>query len=217
MVRGDLIAGGTKKLALLDYLPKRGSRHFAYAGTVYGSGGWALAEACAELGYDCNLFIAPAKYKPHWLGSIPQLGASLVWCAPKPVAAIHHDISANHPHLDNLPLGYDDPAFADSLASVVAATLRHHGLSEIWLPSISGVLARAAAQARPETPIHAVSAVKHPGNCGAAATTYCAPEKFHQPARNPPPYPACPFSDAKVWQFAAPMKKAGSIIWNTGL
>ncbi len=216
IVRGDLIQGGTKKLALLDYLPKRGQRHFAYAGTVFGSGGWALAEACAELGYASTLFIARNDLKPHWLDRIAALGSTLIWCDPKPVDHIHMDISNQSAPIDNLPLGYDDPEFIMSLSAVISAALKNQSVTDLWLPALSGVLARAAALALPETQIHAVSAVKHTGDCGRA-TLYFAPEKFHQPARMPPPYPSCPFSDAKVWQFAREQKKAGVLIWNTSL
>ena len=216
IVRGDLLEGGTKKLALLDYLPKHKHRHFAYAGTVFGSGGWALAEACAELGYTSTLFIAKNDLKPHWLERIAALGATLVWCDPKPVDQIYHDIAVRYPHLDNLPLGYDDPNFIASLAQVIKSTLKDHTVSDLWLPALSGVLARAAELALPQAHIHAVRAVKHPGDCGEA-TLYYAPEKFHHPAKEPPPYPSCPYSDAKVWQFVHAQKKAGAHIWNTSL
>lgn len=216
IVRGDLLEGGTKKLALLDYLPRRRYNQFAYAGTVFGSGGWALAETCAELGYDCTLFIAKNDMKPHWLERIATLGTTIVWCDPKPADHIHHDIADRYPHLDNLPLGYNDPDFITSLSAVIKTTLDNHTVTDLWLPALSGVLARAAGLALPQAHIHAVSAAKHPGDCGRA-TLYIAPEKFHRPAKEPPPYPSCPYSDAKVWQFVRAQKKAGALIWNTSL
>ena len=215
-VRGDQTRGGSKTAALLRYLPTLGQHHFAYAGTVYGSGAWAVATACAQLGLKCSLCIAKSDYTPTWLDDIPRLGATLHWVDPVPVVQIHDTITHTQHDLCNLPLGFDTPEFISAMSGVMCDTLGHHAPTEIWLPSLSGVLARAACMAFPHLPVHAVSAARHAGDTGRAIM-HMAPEKFHRPALHPPPYPACPFSDAKVWQFAEKMAVSGAFIWNVSV
>lgn len=215
VLRGDLIKGGAKTPALLRYLPTLatlGAQQFAYVGTVFGSGAWAVAEASATLGFDCTLFIAKSDYAPHWLDDICHTGAKINWCEPEPVESLHHRVTHDHPELFNLPLGFDTPEFIRIFAGVLRDAIGDPP-PEIWLPALSGVLARAAALAYPETSVHAVSAAKHPGDTGRA-TLHIAPEKFHRPAETPPPYPSCPFSDAKLWQFAEKTAVSGAFIVN---
>ena len=214
VLRGDMIKGGLKKIALLRYLPTLNQNHFAYAGTIYGSGGWAVAEACQELGFKSTAFIARSKHIPRWINDIKKTGTTLYWCDPLPVDHIHQNITDQYPDLCNLPLGFDTPDFIQIMANVLRG-LCPTPPPEIWLPSLSGVLARAACTAFPDTRIHAVSAAKHHGDCGRATLHY-APEKFHQPARNPPPYPACPYSCAKIWQFAEKEAVSGALVVNIG-
>jgi len=218
IVRGDLIRGGAKTPALLRYLPRLNKTHFAphfaYVGTVFGSGAWAVAVASAELGFDCSLFIAQSDIRPAWEDDIAATGSTLYWCTPSPVATLHDDVSKHYPDLCNLPLGFDTPEFISDMADVMRDTIPT-APPEIWVPALSGVLARSACLAFPDTPIHAVSAAKHHGDIGRAIL-HTAPEKFHRPAITPPPYPACPFSDAKLWQFAEKQAVSGAFIWNVG-
>lgn len=204
ILRGDMIGGGLKMPALLRYLPKLTHSHFAYVGSVYGSGAWAVAEACAQLGYQCTLFIAKSDYTPLWLPELEKTGSILRWCDPLPVAMLHEQVTHEHPNLYNLPLGFDTQEFIADMSDILRDSIPAPFPPEIWLPALSGVVARAACLAFPDTKIHAVSAAKHAGNIGRAIL-HTAPEKYHKPALTPPPYPACPFSDAKVWQFAEKM------------
>lgn len=215
ILRGDLIDGGAKMPALLRYLPKLGSNHFAYVGSVYGSGAWAVAEACARLNYKCTLFIAKSDYTPLWLPNIEKTGAILHWCDPLPVATLHQTVTADYPDLYNLPLGFDTPEFIEDMAGILRESIATPP-PELWLPALSGVIARSASRAFPDSQIHVVSAAKNPGNIGQA-TLHTAPEKYHKPAINPPPYPSCLFSDAKVWQFAEVMAQPNSYILNVSL
>lgn len=201
--------------ALLCYLPKLNHTHFGYVGSVYGSGAWAVAVACAELGYRCTLFIAKSDYTPAWLPHIQDTGAHLIWCDPCPVIKLHHRITTDYPSLYNLPLGFDTPQFIEDMADILRPSIGDNP-PEIWVPALSGVVARSACLAFPDTIIHAVCAVKHYGDINRARP-HMAPEKFHHPALIPPPYPACPFSDAKIWQFAEKQGVSGAFILNVGI
>ncbi|MFA7276071.1 MAG: hypothetical protein WC043_04645 [Pseudobdellovibrionaceae bacterium] len=213
ILRGDLISGGAKTPALLQTLARNPRSHIGYVGTVYGSGAWAVAQACARLNKECTLFITKGRHPaPPWIENVESLGTRINWCPPLPVATLHAEVTRNYPDIHNLPLGFDTPDFIADLAAIMTKTLPEPP-PEIWLPALSGVLARAACLAFPKTPVHAVSAARHPGNLGRAIL-HLAPEKFHHKAKNPPPYPACPFSDAKIWQFAEKMALSGAVIWN---
>jgi hypothetical protein len=214
VLRGDTINGGAKMPALLRYLPNLNHTHFAYVGSVYGSGAWAVAEACAALGFQCTLFIAQSNDTPPWLPYIEKAGVNLIWCTPQPVATLHDMVTTTRPDLYNLPLGFDTSDFIHDMAYVVRSSIPTTP-PEIWVASLSGVLARSASLAFPDATIHAVSAARRPGDVGGATIHY-APEKFHKPANTPPPYPACPFSCAKIWQFAEKQAVSGAFILNVG-
>jgi hypothetical protein len=198
--------------ALLRYLPQLNHNHIAYVGSVYGSGAWAVAEACTQLGLQCSLFLAKSDYTPSWMPDLARTTAQLNWCHPTPVTDLHASITRDYPALCNLPLGFDTPDFIATMATVMKDILPTPP-DELWLPALSGVLARAACLAFPNTDIHAVSAAKHPGDIGRAQRHH-APEKFHHSAKMPPPYPACPFSDAKVWQCAVQSPTTSKAVWN---
>jgi len=174
-----------------------------------------VAEAASQLGFQSTLFMARSDYVPAWLSSIKDTGANLVWCDPLPVQTLHAQMTNHYTDILNLPLGFDSPEFISDMADV----LRHSIQSpppEIWVSVVSGVIARATCAAFPETKIHAVCVAKNHGNIGHAIP-HIAPEKFYRPATTPPPYPACPFSDAKLWQFAEKQAVSGAYVLNVGI
>jgi hypothetical protein len=215
IIRGDRIKGGAKMLALLRYLPKLNHNHFAYVGSVFGSGAWAVAEACSTLNLQSTLFMAKSDYTPSWLSHIESTGTNLIWYDPLPVETIHTQVTHDYPDISNLPLGFDSPEFITDMASVLKESIQTPP-PEIWLSVVSGVLARAACTAFPKSKINAVCVAKNHGDIGHA-TPIMVPEKFYRPAATPPPYPACPFSDAKLWQFAEKQAVSGAFILNVGV
>ncbi len=206
ILRDDLLPGGTKRRALVKWLPKLNQNHFIYAGSVYGSGGWALAEACKDLGYKCTLALSKSKFRPSWLDMID---CEVIWHEAIPVDRIYKLYERDE---GLLPLGYNEDGFKISLAEVFRET--DITPSEIWFPCVSGVLLQAAQIAWPNTKLNAVCVARYHGEIGSA-TKYQADEKYHQPAKEPPPYPSNPFSDAKLWQFTRQFALKDSLIWNT--
>ena len=206
IARDDKIAGGTKRRALIEYLPTLGKKHFIYAGSVYGSGGWAVAEACRDLGYNCTLVIARSKFIPAWIN---ELECNLEWRDNQPVEAIYTSLHG----LDGLlPLGFDDCDFITCLSKIFGQI--DCAPAEIWMPCVSGVLVRAALAAWPDKKINAVCSARHHGDIGRAIK-YIADQKYHQPALNRPPYPANAFSDAKLWHFVTRFGLKNALVWNT--
>lgn len=208
IVRDDLLDGGTKRRALVDWLPTLGTDHFIYAGSVYGSGGWALAEACRILGFRCTLALSRADYRPEWLN---RIGCEIKWHNPQPVEHIYNLYEGTK---GLLPLGFEDDGFKSCLVQIFRKLSFEP--SEIWMSCVSGVLLNSAQMAWPDTKINAVCVARYHGDIGDAVK-YQAPEKYHQAARELPPYPSNLFSDAKVWQFARQSALKDALIWNTSI
>ncbi|MBI1327850.1 MAG: hypothetical protein GC136_09440 [Alphaproteobacteria bacterium] len=204
LISGHEIKGGLKQAALERWLPTLNQNHFEYAGSVYGLGGLALAHACNTLGFTSTLHIAEGKYKPKWLETLPALNCKLVWHAAKPVEDIHKQLSKP------LPLGFDDAGFINAMAETIK-----QDAEEIWFPIVSGTIAKAVIKASPRAQLHGVKVAKFTPDF-EGVTLYQAPEKYHQVALTPPPYPAYPFSDAKIWQFFQQNAGENAVIINTG-
>lgn len=206
IVRDDLVFGGTKRIALETWLPSLDTDHVVYSGSVFGWGAPALVAACETLGIECTILMSKSDYVPPWLD---RAAHKLVMTDPLPVEELNRRASEYNGLL--LPSGFDHPGFIAAIAhraSMMEAPRR------AWVPVVSGTLLRALEQAWPKTKLLGVAAAKNHGYTGKM-TIYQSPEKFTKPALNPPPYPSCPFSDAKVWQFAAELGKQDDLIWNT--
>lgn len=210
ILRDDTIFGGTKRIALETSLPHLHADHFIYVGTVFGWGAPALAAACHTLGKKCTLLISQSDYTPPWRATIETLGATLIWTPPTPIEILNQQAAQMDGHL--LAPGFPFPEFAAALQTRAQALPINP--TRVWVPVVSGTLLTVLEHAWPDAEFHGVCVAKHHGYKGSA-TLHHAPEKFHQPAKNPPPYPSCAFSDAKLWQFAENLAKEGDLIWNT--
>lgn len=201
--RDDLIAGGTKRRALDILLPTMPYGTIAYAGTIFGHGALALAHACMAAGKQARLYLSCNDENHPMVKRIRETGATIARCAPLPVEHLFREAEGEY----IFPLGFDTPDFhtamVDSLRDI---TLPNP--SEIWCCAVSGTMAKSLKAAYPEIPVKTVAVAK------SAKGDYTAPEKYHQPALHPPPYPSCPYTDAKVWQFAQAHAKPDALIWN---
>ena len=169
----------------------------------------------------CTLLISRSKYRPVWQDALQNLPATVIWTDPLPVA--HLNEMAQQYSGIHLPSGFAHTGFTNAIATRALQSSFPQGIdgsgpkgppARVWVPVVSGTLLSALEQAWPKTEFHGVCAARSHGYKGSA-TLYIAPEKFSQPALIPPPYPACSFSDAKVWQFATQLGKQGDLIWNT--
>lgn len=214
VVRDDLVHGGTKQIVLREMLPGLQEKHFVYSASVYGKGGAALAFACAELGYQCTLFIAKSNFKPDWIDAVKALGARLIWTDAIPVAEI--EVMAWQYAVENdalcLPLGFDCEQFHTGLINY--AQRLPFEPKELWCPIVSGTMAHALESAFPNAALKGVSVVKNHDYKGHG-TVFDAQEKFVRGAAIPPPYPAWPYSDAKVWRFVKKHGVDDAVIWNS--
>lgn len=202
--RDDKIAGGTKRRALDLLVPNIPDHTLSYAGTIFGHGALALAHACEQSGKQARLYLSCNDINHPIIARIRKTNAVIERCEPLPVEQLYNEITDGFV----FPLGFDSPDFREAmLLALRQINLPPH--PEIWCCAVSGTLARALRIAYPGTRIRTVSVVKStPGD-------FHAPEKYHKPAEVPPPYPSCPYTDAKVWRFALEHALPGAVIWNT--
>jgi len=167
--------------------------------------------ACQTIKMKCTILMSQSSYEPPWMKQIKSMSTRLlIKKQPIPVDFLH-DEAGSYTECTRLPLGFNDQGFLDALAAYASTA---PAPARAWVPVVSGTLLRALEQAWPETEFHGVCAARRHGYEGKA-TLHMAEEKYSQPAENPPPYPACSFSDAKVWQFASRLGQQDDLIWNT--
>ncbi len=177
---------------------------------MFGWGVPALAMACQTLKMKCTILMSESDYVPPWMKRLDEMKTRIIMKRPTPVEILTQEATAyKECHL--LTSGFDYPGFRDAIAERAAEL---PAPERAWVPVVSGTLLRSLEQAWPETEFHGVCAARKHGYTGKA-TLHMAPEKFSNPAETPPPYPSCPFSDAKVWQFAVKLGKQNDLIWNT--
>lgn len=205
ILRDDLIEGGTKRRGLEILLKDIPAGRIGYAGTVMGHGSLALAHACQDARKTAEIYICGDNADPI-IQKIAKTNAIIHLQEPMPVAALYD--FAKEKGSTILPPAFDMPEFEEALIKAVQDfDVREY--SEIWTCAVTSTLTRALKRAFPDKVFKTVSVVK------STEGDFAAPEKYHQPAKVPPPYPSCPYTDAKVWQFAIKHAKPGALIWNT--
>ncbi len=211
VLRDDLISGGTKRRALTFLLQKTPQSRIAYAGTVMGHGALALAHAAQDCGKKAHIFIATDNIDHPILEKIQGTGALLHLEEPQPIntlyAAAQTWQSANDSVL--FPPGFDMPDFEECMIDAVRG-LDVSPYPEIWTTSVTGTLTRCLKRAFPHKVFKTVSVVKLGG-----PADFTTPEKYHQAAIESAPYPSCPYTDSKLWQFARNHATPGALLWNT--
>lgn len=203
VVRDDLVAGGTKRRGLDLLLPEIPDHAIAYAGTIFGHGALALAHACEAIGKQAHLYLSCNDDNHPMIARIRKTNAIIERCEALPVEQLYAEIKGGHV----FPLGFDAPEFHEAMSQALRQiTLPDH--SEIWCCAVSGTMAKALQAAFPQTRLRTVAVTK------STDGEFHAPEKYHQSAVSPPPYPSCPYTDAKVWQFVQKHAKPDALIWN---
>jgi len=210
VLRDDLIAGGTKRRGLDILLKDIRPAEIFYAGTIMGHGALALAHACADNGKQAHIYLCGDKAHPM-MEKLDAAGAVLYLQPPMQTADLfalaQKDAGQCAGTAAALPPGFTMPEFEEALIKA-CGVLDLAPYPEIWTCAVTGTLTRALKRAFPDAIFKTVSTVK------SSAGDYCAPEKYHRPATDPPPFPSCPHTDAKVWQFARRYAADGALLWN---
>ncbi len=205
--RDDLIVGGTKRRGLDVLLNRTTSNKIFYPGTTMGHGALALAHACEDAGKQAHIFIC-GQAEDAMIKKIMKTNAVVNLNRPMPVSALYELAKSQSGESAVFPPGFDMPEFEEAMTTALK-DLDLSSYNEIWTCSVTGTLTRALKKAFPDKLFRTVSVVK------SGDGDFTAPEKYHQKAKNPPPYPSCPYTDAKVWQFATLHAGPRALIWNT--
>lgn len=208
ILRDDRIAGGTKRRGLAALLPSLPDKDIVYAGTIFGHGALALALACADAGKRAHLFLSSNDPSHPMVTKLRDAGACVEDCAPLPIDILYKRAAEWADRYGGyvFPPAFDTPAFHAAMATALSPMPL--APSEIWCVSVSGTLSRAIAAAFPTIPLRRV--------CVAGeAWEYTAPEKYHRPALEPPPWPSCIYTDAKAWRFVRDYAAPDALFWNT--
>lgn len=208
VLRDDLVAGGTKRRGLYLLLRGMNADTVFYAGTTMGHGALALALAGRDARKNINILLS-AKNNDPYVAKLQDAGATVHACNPLPIETLHQQAIEMAEGAPVFPPGFATPEFAGSLSGALSS-LDISPYPEIWVASVTGTLARALKKTFPKIMVRTVSVVKNGAPCD-----FTAPEKYHQPAKSAPPYPACVYTDAKVWRFTQKHARPGALIWNT--
>lgn len=213
VVRDDLVPGGTKRRVVPLLLGE--PDEYVYASPAQGYAQLAIALACAAAGKRATIFVAQrAKYAPL----TEQAAAAGATICEVPLGFLSNvqakaDRYAAQNNARLLPFGLNSPRVRTGIAAVARSL--PFVPDEVWTVAGSGMLARALQEAWPRAEFHVVKVGKDDIQLGAAET-YRAPEKFHQDAKFPPPFPSCVTYDAKAWRFMLDRASPGALFWNVG-
>jgi hypothetical protein len=214
VVRDDLLRGGTKVRVLVDMMREDPAEEFVFGGPAQGYAQLALAYAAREVGKRATYFVALRRGLHPYTAEAEAAGAFIVQVPAGRLAVVQH--RAKRYAADRgarfYPLGFDVPEFHSGLDRVLAGV--KYDASEVWATAGSGALTRALQRRWPDARHYAVR-IGFPPDVGGA-TLLTAPEAFGDPAACPPPFPSCPWYDAKVWRFVVERATDGALVWNVG-
>jgi hypothetical protein len=216
VVRDDLIKGGTKRRVLTDMMDRADEEEFVFGGPAQGYAQLALAYSARDVGKRATYFVAKRRELHPYTAEAESAGARIVEVPAGRLSVVQHRARtyAAEAGARFYPLGFDVPEFHDGLEEVARQELAGMVPSEVWATAGSGALTRALQRAFPRARHYAVRIGFKPDV--GAATLLEAPEAFADRAEQPPPFPSCPWYDAKLWRFVCRQASPGAIIWNVG-
>lgn len=225
IVRDDLIPGGTKVRVLVDMMRTDPAEEFVFGGPAQGYAQLALAYAAREVGKKATYFVAARRELHPYTLEAQAAGAQIVQVKAGRLnvvqAAARRYVETKSPSgmtVRFYPLGFDVPAFRDGLVKMAREQVRDlRGITrprQVWTTAGSGAMSRAFQEVWPDAEHHAVR-IGFPPDVGGAKL-WEAPEEFGERARVLPPFPSCPWYDAKMWQFVRRHASKGALIWNVG-
>lgn len=234
VIRDDLLQGGTKQRAMVEYLDKKGKEEFVYTGPVCGMAQLALATACKSKGKKCTLILSrqPDGKLHNITEEAKNMGANVI--ISDRVKGLKDLRSETEKYLSKneqaflVPFGASDEDYISSLRNSVKKALKrtileHHAPKRLWVVAGSTTLLNVLAGIWPETHFMVLQVGKKvwpdqrgyvDGKVIFKSTLYIAEEKFYEKARQPPPYPSNANYDAKLWKFLLQHAECGDVVWN---
>jgi hypothetical protein len=217
VVRDDLVEGGTKRAVLDELLPKWPEPEYVYPSPAQGYAQVALAISAASIGRKAKIFVAARKAWSPETKAAALAGADIVEVeghARYSVVRYRARIYAQETEGTRLlPAGFDFPLFVGAVARRAAML----GLRPKLVVSAvgTGTLCRGLRLAWPGARFRCVKVGMRP-DLGEdrlrRVEVVDAPERFQDPAREPPPFPSASHYDAKAWRFVP--NEEGVVFWN---
>lgn len=213
VVRDDLVRGGTKMPVLVECMRDRwpAAHRFVFPASSEGVGQIALALAANELRRHAIIFVAERRELTRHTRTAMAVGAEIVTVPNgryNVVQARARECARERSGM-YLPPGFAHPDFLDGVARRALST----GLDPrvVVVTVSSGALCRGLMQAWPRARFVAVKIGMRPDVPGAEIVE--VPERYSDPAQQPPPFPSARSQDAKAWRFV-PRHESGVVFWN---
>ncbi len=212
VVRGDLVVGGIKRLALELALSKIKESKVACAVHEFGHSGLALAFATEKCGKETHLFWVGKPnitYITEHLKSFSNIRSHFVDGFEK-----QHETGsfvenwAKENKALYLPIGFNCELFRNELINIAKETISLP--EEVWVTVGSGTTIACLREAWPSAKINGVNL----GFLNHDNVEFTVLEKADEVAEKFPPYPSAPFYDAKIWRFVKKHASKGAVIWN---
>ena len=212
VVRGDLVAGGIKRLALELALVKVKESKVACAVHEFGHSGLALALAAEKCDKETHLFWVGkpnATYITEHLKSFSNIQSYFVDGFEK-----QHEMGnfvenwAKENKAFYLPIGFNCELFRNELINIAKETISSP--KEVWVTVGSGTTISCLREAWSSAKIKGVNL----GFLNHDNVEFTVHEKADEIAEEFPPYPSALFYDAKIWRFVKKYASKGAVIWN---
>ena len=223
---------GSKQRISAEYarimkLQNPGLTELVYAGPANAAGAYAIAYGALKNGLRATLFLSGTAIPENMKVLEPHVNINIVRgnLETTNAKATEYIISKNESVPNSVmlvPFGGKDELFMNLLYNSLVGDEQVQRLisaqpKRIWLATGSGTFLTVLMKLFPNTTFLAVQVGKSlPAELAAKreVIAFWSPEKFSQPARTPPPYPAMPNYDGKIWQFVLRHAQDGDLIWN---
>lgn len=217
VVRGDMIEGGFKSLALDGIFVNFSKKNLVFATNSYGFGALALTLSLQHTDKRVIIFLSKADSISPNLLLCQQLGAILDFSGTSNLrdsVGLKAEASKlyNSVEYEILPLGLETPEVRLKI-SEIARSLFSNPPEELWIATASGLLVRTFQEVLPVTKFHAVLVKGNKPEIGRAVP-HIPEESFEEPAKEPPPYKSAEHYDAKVWRIARENGSRNAMIFN---
>lgn len=186
------------------------------AASSSGYGQVAVAWCCREVKLPCTIYVAG---RSEFTRLAESYGARIISLPLSTKISELERRARSHRDAYFLPYGLADEDYISALADNMKQNFDLN-FKRIWVVAGSCTIALALREAFPDAHLNLVRVglqiwpdLQKRLN-REKISIYAAPERFYEPARNPPPYPSLATYDAKLWQFANRYGVDGDVIWN---
>lgn len=217
VVRGDLIEGGFKRLAIDGVFTKSKASHLVFASNSLGYGGIALTRSLQGTGKTPVIFLSENDQMSPNLDLCKELGAKIFFNGKSSMndseglRAEACKIFTDKKY-EILPVGLETAQVRKNIADAARA-LFPVAPKELWVAVGSGMTVRVLQETFPSCRFHAVLVKGNNPDIGKAKA-HIPPQTFNEHAQILPPFNSSRNYDAKVWQEMLQKARTGAAMLN---